>query len=148
MRVAPHVGDSVQGKAPSSGIWVLPMITAPAARTRRTISAVGGRRLAVGVRAERRHLAGHVDLFLDRDRHAQQRALAAGPPTRIGLIGFEQRALAEHDPEGVQLRVEPRDPLQIELHQLARGDLASGDQLGLAGDPGESELGRVHRGSI
>ena len=38
LRVTPQVGDSVQGNAPSSGMCVLPITTAPAARTRRTIS--------------------------------------------------------------------------------------------------------------
>ena len=39
LRVAPNVGDSVNGVISSSGTWVLPMITAPAARSRRTTSA-------------------------------------------------------------------------------------------------------------
>ena len=38
LRVTPHVGDSVQGNAPSSGMCVLPITIAPAARIRRTIS--------------------------------------------------------------------------------------------------------------
>ncbi len=41
---------------------------------------VRARGLAVGVGAERGHLAGDVDVVLDRDRHAQQRALAAPAP--------------------------------------------------------------------
>ena len=39
LRVAPNVGDSVNGVISSSGTWVLPTITAPAARSRRTTSA-------------------------------------------------------------------------------------------------------------
>ena len=39
LRVTPKVADSVKGNIPNSGMWVLPMITAPAARTRRTTSA-------------------------------------------------------------------------------------------------------------
>ena len=38
LRVTPQVGDSVQGTAPSSGMCVLPITIAPAARARRTIS--------------------------------------------------------------------------------------------------------------
>ena len=87
------------------------------------------------------HLTGHVDVVLDRDRHSQQRAHATGPATRVGLVGLEQRAFGEHDAKRVQLRVEPLDPLQVELDQLARGDLARGDQLGLASDPGVGEVG-------
>ena len=54
---------------------------------------VGRGRLAVGVAAERGHLAGDVDVVLDGDRHAQQRAIAAGAAARIGLTSLEQRAL-------------------------------------------------------
>ena len=39
LRVAPKVGDSVNGVISSSGTWVLPTITAPEARRRRTTSA-------------------------------------------------------------------------------------------------------------
>ena len=38
LRVTPQVTDSVNGHSPSSGIVVLPTITAPAARRRRTTS--------------------------------------------------------------------------------------------------------------
>ena len=39
LRVTPNVGDSVHGVIASSGTLVLPRITAPALRSRRTISA-------------------------------------------------------------------------------------------------------------
>src|SRR5688572_19786695 len=39
LRVTPKVGDSVHGVIVSSGTWVLPRITAPALRRRRTTSA-------------------------------------------------------------------------------------------------------------
>src|SRR4051812_10257023 len=42
LRVTPNVGDSVYGVAIISGTWVLPRITAPAARRRRTTSASAG----------------------------------------------------------------------------------------------------------
>src|SRR5215217_4471484 len=42
LRVTPYVGDSVNPVAISSGTWVLPMITAPAARRRRTTSESAG----------------------------------------------------------------------------------------------------------
>ena len=71
---------------------------------RRTTSASCARRLAVGVRAERRQLAGHVDVVLDRDRNAEQRPLARPPaPARVGLVGLQPRALGEHDAKRVQL---------------------------------------------
>jgi hypothetical protein len=42
LRVTPYVGDSVNPVAISSGTCVLPMITAPAARSRRTTSESAG----------------------------------------------------------------------------------------------------------
>src|SRR3954464_4033157 len=41
LRVTPNVGDSVNGTIISSGTFVLPRITAPAARRRRTTSESG-----------------------------------------------------------------------------------------------------------
>src|SRR5438093_1026515 len=46
LRVTPNVGDSVNGVAISSGTCVLPRMTAPAARSRRTTSAEGAGMLA------------------------------------------------------------------------------------------------------
>ena len=102
LRVTPHVAVSVNGHSVSSGTLVLPMITAPASRSRRTTSASarGGRLLGVG--ALGRHLAGDVDVVLDGDRHAQQRAPARRRGGGVGLVGLEQRPLGEHDAEGVQ----------------------------------------------
>ncbi len=90
------------------------MITAPASRSRRTTSASARGGLAVGVGAVSGDLAGDVDVVLDRDRHAQQRALAAGAAARVGLVGFQPRALGEHDAEGVQPRIQARDPLEVQ----------------------------------
>ncbi len=42
LRVTPNVGDSVNGVAISSGTCVLPMITAPARRSRATTSESAG----------------------------------------------------------------------------------------------------------
>jgi len=66
-----------------------------------------------------------------------QRALAASAAAAVGLLGLQARALAEDDPEGVQLRIQSRDPLQIQINQLARRNLAGGDQPGLAGHASE-----------
>ena len=68
-------------------------------------------------------------VVLDRDRHAEQRPLVAGAAARVGLVGLGERALGDDHAEGVQLGVEPLDPLQVELDQLARGDLAAAHQL-------------------
>ena len=77
------------------------------------------RRTAVGERAVRRDLARDVGVVLDRDRDAveRRRVVAAAP---VGRVGGGQRLVGEHHPVGPELRVEPRDPLQVELGQLAR----------------------------
>jgi hypothetical protein len=57
-------------------------------------------------------LAGDVDFVLDRDRHPEQRPLLAGTQARLRLLGFQQSALGEDGPEGVQLGVEASDPVE------------------------------------
>ena len=143
--MTPHVGDSVQGNGAQLGHVRLADHDRPRGARAAHDLRVLARGLAVGVRAERAHLAGHVEFVLHRDRHAQQRALAvARAAARVGLVGFHPHALVEHDPEGVQLGIQPLDPLQADVHQLARADLTRGDQLGLTGETGVCEVARVH----
>ena len=145
LRVTPNVGDSVHGVIVSSGTCVLPRITAPGRAQAADRLGVGGRRRPVGAAAEGGHLAGDVAVVLDRDRDAQQRPGIARPGARVGLVGLGQRALVEGDAIGVERRVEPPDPLQVQLGQLARGDLAAADHGDLAGGSGEGEVDGVHR---
>ena len=119
LRVTPNVAVSVNGHSVISGTLVLPMITAPASRSRRTTSASARSRGLVGVGPIGGQLAGHVDVVLDRDRHAQQGTLTAGRAAAVRLVGFQQSPFGEHHPEGVQEWVVPRDPCQVELDQLA-----------------------------
>ena len=65
-------------------------------------------------------LSGQVVTVLERDRHPEQRPLVAGPQPRLGLLGLGQRPLGEHDAEGVQLRIEPLDAVEMQLNQLGR----------------------------
>ena len=58
----------------------------------------------------------------------------------LGLDRLGQRPLGAHDAEGVQLRVQPLDPLQVELDQLPRRDLTGPNRLRLARDAGEGEV--------
>ncbi len=103
------------------------------------------RGLAVGVRAERAHLPGDVEFVLDRDRHAQQRAIAVPRSAPgIGLVGLHPRALVEHHPESVYFPIQTLNPLQIDVHQLMGAQLTGGDQLRLSGDPCVGEVGCVH----
>ena len=80
LRVTPQVTDSVNGHRPSSGIVVLPTTTAPAARSRRTTSASLGGAGRERARSPAGHLAGEIDLVLDRDGHPQQRRVLARRP--------------------------------------------------------------------
>ena len=83
-------------------------------------------------------------VVLDRDRHAQQRPRVACAGAAVGLPRLGPRALGEHHPVGVEQRVQALDPLEVELDQLARGDLAAADELGLARGAGKGEVGGVH----
>ena len=65
--------------------------------------------------------------------------VVAGAAAAVGLVGLGQRALGEHDAVGVEQRVDPRDPRERRLDDLARGDLAVADQSGLLGGAGEGE---------
>ena len=88
---------------------------------------------------ERGDLARHVAVVLDRHRDAEQRAAVATAAAPVGLVGLDQGTLGDDDAEGVEPRVEPADPLEVELGELTRGQLTCGDQLGLAGEPGEGD---------
>ena len=105
---------------------------------------VGGRGLVVGVCPVRGQLARHVDVVLHRDRHAEQRALAAGCAPRVRLTGFQARALGEDDAERVQVSVVAFDPAEVDLDELRGGDLTRRDQLRLTCDSGVGELVGVH----
>ena len=128
----------------SSGTCVLPSSTVPAARSRRTTSSSSAAGAAVGERAARGDLARHVRVVLDRDRHAVQRRRVVVAAAAVGRVGGGERLVGEHDAEAAHQRLEALDPLQVELGQLARRDLAGPDQLGLAREAGEGEVGGIH----
>ena len=58
-----------------------------------------------------------------------------------GWSACGQRLLGVDGAERVELRVEALDPLQAQLDQLAAGDLAVADELRLADETGEREVG-------
>ncbi len=110
------------------------------------LSVAGGRGDVRG-RAPGRDLPRDVLRVLDRDRDAEELpppVVAAGGPACVRLPGVGERALAQHAAKGVQLGIEPLDPLQVQLGELRRGDLTGSDQLGLAHDAGECKLLPVH----
>ena len=73
------------------------------------------------------------------------RRLPAAPRRASAWSASSRARSANTTRNAFSARVEPRDPLEVQLDELARGDLAGGDQLGLAGDPGVGELDGVHR---
>ena len=121
------------------------MTTAPAARSRRTTSAsaAAGSPNALVPRAVTSP-ATSVSSLIATGTPSSGRAVAAAAAA-VGLVGLGERALGEHDAEGVERRVEPGDALEVGLGQLARGDLARRDQLGLAREAGEDGVGGAAR---
>ena len=148
LRVVPNVTLSVNGQIVISGTFVFPITIAPAARSRRTTSAscVLGR--PVGRRAPGRHLAGHVDVVLDRHRDAEQRQPLARvePPLGVGRLGPRRRS--PDDPEGVQRRIESLDPLEVRFEQRGGCDLPRRQVPRLRRRAGEHQLVQVHAGAV
>ena len=116
----PHVGDSVNGVIVSSGTLRLAEDHGAGGAQAAHDLRVGARPAPRSPGAARGDLAGDVGVVLDRDRHAQQRAVLAAAAARVGLRRLDQRALGEHDAVGVERRVDALDPVQEELGQLAR----------------------------
>ena len=138
LRVAPKTGLNVCEPAPNSGVFVLPMMIAPARRSALDEQAVG-RRDVVGEqrRAVGRPHPGRVLEVLDRDRQPVQRAerVAAGDRP-VGVGGrCAGAAFVERD-DRVDVRVDLGDPRQVGLHRLGGRDRAGRDRRG--------ELARAH----
>ena len=120
-RLADHHGARCPQPARQLGILVGGLVARP-------VGAIG------------RGLPGDVEAVLDRDRHPQQRTVVALDPAGVGLVGLGQGALGHDDPERVEIRVVLLDAPEVELGQLARGDLARPEHLGLVRDTREREL--------
>ncbi len=111
--------------------------------------AVLARGREVGGGAPRRDLPGHVLGVLHRDRDAEQRPVVTARPPGVGLLRVGARAVSHDQPERVQLGVEASDPLEVQLDELTRRDLAAANELGLSYDSGEGKLVAVHgRGNL
>ena len=105
LRVTPKVAVSVNGHSVISGTFVLPMITAPASRSRRTTSAsaAAGASRALVPHAVSSPATSMSSLTAIGTPSSGPRA--AGRAAAVGLVGFEQRPFGEDDPEGVQGRL-------------------------------------------
>ena len=107
---------------------VLLRITAPASRRR----AAGGASAAAGARSVAAVPSGHGvalggDVFLDRHRHAVQRAQRlAAQPARLGGARLCQRGLGAQQPGGVEVRLPALDVRQHGLRHLHRRERRAG----------------------
>ena len=150
LRVTPSASLAVHGNSISSGTRVIPIGIAPAARSRRSASAsavcgcAGDLEPRVVAWPPKRHVV------LDRDRHAGQRPRALHRPA-VDLRRGRQRLVRERLAERVQTRVEPLDPRQRQLDELARADLALAHTARELERPRECELvllGATHGASV
>jgi hypothetical protein len=85
-------------------------------------------------------LARDVQVVLDRYGDTEQGPTLAGPQSGQRAVGLRQSRLGPHRHKGAQPRIELVDPVQIELGQLARGQLALTQQVGQLGQASEGEV--------
>ncbi len=90
--------------------------------------------------AELGRLTGQVGVVLDGHRDPEQRRSLPGGQAAVGPAGLVARRLSPQAAERVQRGLRGLDPLQGQRHQLLGGNLAAGQQLGLAVQPGERQL--------
>ena len=101
---------------------------------------VVGRRRRDRAAAAGREFTGDVDVVLDRDRDAQQRQPLAGVEAALRGQGLLARGLGQHHAEAAQLRVQPRDAVQVDLEQRRRGDGGRGQHPRLFGGSREGQI--------
>ena len=127
---APHAIGWVVGRLPISGLFVRPAITRPAALKRETsvVSDVSTRAAArQGGVAVGQRLPGEARVeVLEQERHPAERAVG-----KIGVGGDVAGVVEPADHDRVECGVEALDALDRRVEQLARCDLALGDQGGL-----------------
>ena len=124
LRVAPKSRFSVVGRMPISGVFVLPISTAPARRRRAMqVASVDGHVVGERARPVGRRVRRRVVQILGRERHAVQRP---APDVRqaVALARLGERALAVPGDHGADARVLGLEPLE----RLAAGLL--GRRLG------------------
>ncbi len=95
------------------------MMIAPAALSCWTMNASDGRAAGERPRAGGRRHAGRVDVVLDDDRDAEERPMVAAAAGLVGGAGVGEGRRADRD-DGVELRVQLLDPVQVELDELDR----------------------------
>ena len=139
MRVGPYASGSVVTDDASSGRFVLPQMTNPAARNRSTSQVSSGSVQPASFSTRIPWWYGSPaecrDRVLQQERHATERAVRE---SRVGSRGA--RLVGEVDDDGVQAFVLSVDARERGVEQLARGRLAVTDQLRLRGRVEPSEV--------
>ena len=147
LRVGPQASVSVKGWIARSESVVFARITAPAARRRRTSSPSAAAERSPNARVPNLVTVpstSTLSLIATGDPEQRLIAVVVGDAARVRRLGLRDRPLGEHLGERVQLRVEALGPLEVEVDELAGGDLARADQLRLARNAGEREVFGVH----
>jgi hypothetical protein len=85
--------------------------------------------LGAGGRAVGAHLAGDLDVVLDRDRHPGEGQRGAGR-RRVDRGGLGEGGLGPDHPEGADPRVDRREVLEVRADHLHRGELPRAHALG------------------
>ena len=129
--VVPKIALYVCQSPARVGVLVLPKITAPAPRSRRTASASrSGTWSQAAQPAGGAHARGLVGV-LDRHRHAVQRAdVVAAGQRRVGGVGGARAPVGVERDDGVERAVERFDAGQVMIQQLAARQVATADGLG------------------
>ena len=137
--------------------FVLPRMTAPAARRRPTTNASRGRlRAEQGQRAGRRlHVVGGVDVVLDQDRDAVERPARAFLRALPVELAGDGQGVGIHLDDGVETRSAPvdlLDPLEVERDEALGGRRSRRHHLLEPGDrrllEREGNRGGLFRGLI
>ena len=106
---------------PNSGVFVSPRNhEASLAQPPRDGHVEVGNVFGVGVARVGRADAGGRRQVLDRDRDTAERRISLG---FVGRAGVGERILSAHGDEGIESRIESRDAIEVQLHELEGRDL-------------------------
>ena len=143
LRVGPKRRGSVTGRMPNSGRLVLPTMTKPASRSRRTTNASWAGTKSPNASEPSVYgmpATGAVSLIA-----IGTPAKGRSSPAPDGVGGGEG-AVGVDVHERVEVAVEGLDALERRLGELARAELAAADEAGELGGRSEEQLG-IHGGA-
>ena len=97
--------------------------------------------------AERRRRARHIRVVLHRDRDAMENTPCL-PGHPVEFRRPIKCLLGEHDPVGVQQRIQVIDAPQRGIDEFTRRHLAGGDHPSLLRRAGHAQVGETHRSDV